>query len=282
MNEIEEYIQNQRETINKIIKSDLKEEFLSDYIHHQAAAYTVYPQGRRYRSMLSLELYQMLGGDKPNFLKSIAGLEFIHHASLIFDDLPCMDNSNKRKGKETTHEKYGEDTAILTGLYLYNRGRKLIFKNAYQHLDNTDEVEMLVYDMTDKMLIGQETDLRKEKSNMELLDSMYKKNILFHLASVLPAYLLKNKENLRNLDMIGVNLSIGYQLFDDLRDYEGNPQITGKPVNVDSDNSINRLGPDTVKKSLIEKKKMIIDNLREIQPDSKLEQIIEYMLTKPS
>ncbi len=284
MNDIEGYVQQQKELINKAIKSNLKQDSSSEYVHHQAAAYTIYPEGRRYRSMIGLEIYKMLEGEQSNFLKGVVGIELIHHASLILDDLPCMDNSDTRKGKESTHSKYGEDKANLASPYLWINGQCLIYENAREHLNDSKEIEPLVHNAIKRMLRGQEIDLRKEKTDNELLDSMFQKNTLFHLVSVLPAYLLKKKEYLDYLNEIGFSASIGYQFFDDLRDVKSNPGITGKPVGVDSKKktSVYKWGKDVVIKRLGENKEIIIENLRKIQPNSKLEQIIEYMLTEPS
>lgn len=283
MNDIEGYVRQQKELINKALDDNLQRAFSSKYELDQAAIYTVDPKGsmgHRYRSIFGLEIYQMLGGEQSNFLKGVVGLEFIHHASLIIDDLPCMDNSDTRKKKETTHVVYGESIARLASFYLYNEGRRLIRKNTRKHLDDNEEVVELIDTMMYQMFQGQEIDLRKEKSDEELSDSMHKKNILFHLASVLPAYLLKKEEKLDYLNKIGSSASIGYQFFDDLRDVKSNPGITGKPVGVDSkkNTSVYKWGKDVVIKRLGENKEIIIENLRKIQPNSKLEQIIEYML----
>lgn len=288
---VDSYIQEQKELINKSIEFHLNEPFKSKF--KESATYTVYPEGHRYRSLVGLEVYQMLKGNQKKFLKGVVGIEFIHHASLVFDDLPCMDNSNMRKNKPTSHIKFGEDIAILGGIYLLNKGINLIYDNAREHFDNFKEIDWvvsLVYNATNGMLIGQELDLKKKKTNEELEKSIYQKNRLFHLACVLPAYFLKKKEYLnpledigRTLDEVGINLAIGYQLFDDLRDIEKS-EITGKPVKVDKDKStsIYRFGIDKVKQEIKERKEKIIENIRKIQSNSKLEDIIEHILTTPS
>ncbi len=287
-----DYIQEQKDIINKWIKSYLEENFSSKFL--ESAIYTIYPEGHRYRSLVGLEIYKMLNGDQSKFLKGIVGIEFIHHASLVFDDLPCMDNASFRKGKPTAHVKFGEDIAILGGLYLWNKGKKLMNENAREHLINIEEIDLIesvIYNAVNGMLMGQELDLNKEKNDRQLLESMYEKNRLFHLACVLPAYLLDKKEYLnpleeigRTLDEIGVNLSIGYQLFDDLRDIEGKEKITGKPVSLDVDKrtSVYRFGVDKVKEELNQRKEKIIKNIRKIKTNSNLEGVIEHILSTPS
>lgn len=288
---VKKYIQQQIKLINKSIKFYLKESFSSKF--NESATYTVYPEGHRYRSLVGLEVYQMLEGNQLNFLKGVVGIEFIHHASLVFDDLPCMDNSNIRKNKPTAHIKFGEDIAILGGIYLLNKGINLIYDNAREHLDNFKEVDSvvsLVHNTIGGMLIGQELDLKKRKTNEELEKSIYQKNRLFHLACILPAYFLDKKKYLnplneigRTLDEVGINLAIGYQLFDDLRDIS-KTEITGKPIQVDAKKNISvyRFGIDKVKKEITEKKEIIIKNIRKIEYNSRLENIINHILTTPS
>ena len=261
----------------------------------EAGRYTLWPEGHRYRSLVGLEIYKMLGGgDQSRFLKGVVGIEAIHHASLVFDDLPCMDDSPMRKGKPTTHIEYGQDIAILSGLYLWELGRKLVYENTREHLhkpEDVDEVESLIHQTIVGMLHGQEIDLQRNKSDDDLRKSIYQKNRMFHFACVLPAYLLQKKEYIdplsgigNILDEIGIHLSVGYQLFDDLRDVEGVPEVTGKPVGLDvnKDTSVKMYGINGVKQQLAERIQRIKENLRKIEPNSRLESIVEHILTKLS
>ena len=106
MEEIGNYIEIQKRKINDALEQYLSQLFSSSRKHEQAALYTIYPEGHRYRSVLALEVYKMLGGQQDNFLKGVVGLECIHHASLIFDDLPCMGNAEQKKTKPTNTVQY--------------------------------------------------------------------------------------------------------------------------------------------------------------------------------
>lgn len=286
------YIDNQIQVINTAIERYTKTDGNSKFL--EAGRYTIWPEGHRYRSIIGLEIYKMLGGNQSGFLKGVVGIEAIHHASLVFDDLPCMDDSPMRKGKPTIHIEYGEDTAILSGLYLWELGRQLVYENTREHFDkleDVDEVESLMHQTIVGMLHGQEIDLQRHKSDDDLKESIYQKNRMFHFACVLPAYLLQKKEYVNPLsevgnilDEVGVHLSVGYQLFDDLRDVEGVPEVTGKPVGLDvhKDTSIKLYGINRVKQQLAEKIQIIKENLRKIELNSRLEDIVEHILTKPS
>ena len=86
------------------------------------------------------------------------------------------------------------------------------------------------------------------------------------------------------LDDIGIHLSRGYQLFDDLRDIEGNPEVTGKPAGLDvnRETSVNIYGVNGVKQQLSESIQRIEEKLSKIEQNSRLEKIVKYILTKPS
>ncbi len=287
-----EYIDNQIQLIHTAIDRYTKVDGKSKFL--EAGRHTIWPEGHRYRSLIGLEIYKMLGGNQSKFLKGVVGIEAIHHASLVFDDLPCMDNSPMRKGKPTTHIEYGEDIAVLSGLYLWELGRQLVYENTRDHLDkpeDVDEVESLMHQTILGMLHGQEIDLQTHKSEGDLRESIYQKNRMFHFACVLPAYLLQKKEYVdplseigNRLDEIGIHLSRGYQLFDDLRDIEGNPEVTGKPIGLDvnKETSVDLYGVNGVKQQLSESIQRIQENLRKIKLPSKLEYIVEHILTKSS
>ena len=97
---------------------------------NDALHYSLFPGGKRLRPVLTLLGAEIVGGRREKVLPTAAAVEFIHTSSLIFDDLPCMDNAPERRGKTALHQKYGEGTAVLVGLALLNASYGLIFTNA--------------------------------------------------------------------------------------------------------------------------------------------------------
>ena len=283
MEDIGSYIEIQKRKINTAIEKYFSKLFSSSRKHEQAALYTIYPEGHRYRSLLALEVYEMLGGQQVNFLKGIVGLECIHHASLIFDDLPCMDNAEQRKAKPATWVQYGQDIAILAAVALENEGRYLIAENAREHGQERD-VERLLYETLRDLYVGQEIDLQREKTDAALWESMRKKNKLMEVAFHLPAVLLGRNSGEQNLLRdVGEDVAVAYQLFDDLRDVSA-PEITGKPVGLDVEKqtSVYRWGVDYVREELMRRKQRTMQNIRSIKEGTQLEAMIEYMITTPS
>lgn len=87
----------------------------------QAIRHAVLSPGKRIRPMLCLMVNDASGGgDADLAMDCAAAIEFIHAASLILDDLPCMDDADLRRGRQTTHREFGESTAILAAIGLIN------------------------------------------------------------------------------------------------------------------------------------------------------------------
>jgi geranylgeranyl diphosphate synthase, type II len=282
--DISVYVEQQRQTINRGIESIFLDHTSSPYEHHKAAIYTMYPEGHRFRSIIMLELLRkVFDQNGEDSIEATVGLECIHHAALIYDDLSCMDNAEKRKGKPTTWKKYGQTIAILAAIHLVNKGNLLIYESV-QDSAAIKKVMQQVYNAVDKSLCGQEDDSRQEKSDEELLASMGDKNRLFYLAWTLPAVIIQRSEYDSYLHNIGNDFAVAYQLFDDLRDI-GDSEITGKPVGIDEQKrtSVYRWGEEEVRRMLEERRERVIQNVRTIQPlDYCLERIINYIFTTPS
>jgi len=82
---------------------------------HRAMRYSVFPGGKRMRPVLALLAARATGGSTEQALIPAAGLELLHTYSLIHDDLPCMDDDELRRGRQTCHKVFGEALALLAG-----------------------------------------------------------------------------------------------------------------------------------------------------------------------
>jgi len=82
---------------------------------HTAMRYSVFAGGKRIRPILCLETARIFDADAAPALYPGCAIEFIHTYSLIHDDLPALDNDDLRRGKPTSHKKFGEANAILAG-----------------------------------------------------------------------------------------------------------------------------------------------------------------------
>ena len=213
-----------REEMDKV----LRQEPADSQIIEAAAYSTLDKFSCLYRSKLVFAGCEMVGLNQEEVLNSAAGIEFIHASSLIFDDLPCMDNSDYRRGRASTHKVYGGNTAILAAIYLLNKGQHLIIADALKFKKSqivNPELELTLE--LGGLLGGQEKDLlSKSNSKDEFVQAYFQKNKLMYLALTLPD-LLKTENYLDELRQIGYNLCVAYQLHDDLRDFKSR-EVTGK------------------------------------------------------
>jgi geranylgeranyl diphosphate synthase type II len=86
----------------------------------EAARYALLSPGKRFRPMLTLLTAREFGGDPAAALDVACACEMVHAASLILDDLPCMDDAGLRRGRVTTHKAFDEATAVLASVGLLN------------------------------------------------------------------------------------------------------------------------------------------------------------------
>ena len=106
--------------LNKIAKDTNL--FLNKFIKKQknshlstAMKYGLFPGGKKIRSKILIDIGSLFSIEYKTLITVGAAVECIHAYSLIHDDLPCMDNDKIRRGKPSTHIKFGESTAVLAG-----------------------------------------------------------------------------------------------------------------------------------------------------------------------
>ena len=106
--------------LNRIANDTNK--FLNSYINRQSKTeliksmkYGLLPGGKKIRSKILIDVGRIFNLNYRSLIKIGAAVECIHAYSLIHDDLPCMDNDDIRRGKLSTHKKFGEATAVLAG-----------------------------------------------------------------------------------------------------------------------------------------------------------------------
>ena len=91
----------------------------------EAMRYSLLAGGKRVRPVLALATARALGAPPERFLPVASAIELIHTYSLIHDDLPAMDDDDLRRGKPTSHKRFGEDVAILAGDGLFAEAVRL-------------------------------------------------------------------------------------------------------------------------------------------------------------
>ena len=104
--------------------------------------YGLLPGGKKIRTKLITDIGKIFRIKYQNLIKVGAAVECIHAYSLIHDDLPCMDNDSLRRGKPSTHKKFGESTAILAGNSLLTMAFEILSQKNLQ-VDDKVKVKLI-------------------------------------------------------------------------------------------------------------------------------------------
>jgi len=163
-------------------------------------------------------------------------LEYFHTASLLFDDLPCMDNALERRGVLCVHVEHGESAAILSALALINRAYSLSWR-ALAGCAPERQARAITY-MEQRLgvegvLDGQSLDLHYSRlpHNQQTTQriAIGKTVSLIRLTLVLPAILGGASEReLHQLERLSMHWGLSYQILDDLKDLLRTSRDTGK------------------------------------------------------
>ena len=227
-----------------------------------------------------------------NFLLNICGaVECIHSYSLIHDDLPCMDNDKIRRGKPSTHIKFGESTAVLAGNSLLTLAFEMIAdKNSSIHDKSKIELikELSKCSGHTGIAGGQYLDLSYEnkKKNITEIINMQKKKTgkLFNFCCFSAGVIANKSSNEKKmLGLIGEDIGLLFQLADDFLDIKGNRKLVGKPLKKDSKKGkstlINLLGYDkTYNYANVLKKNIFIKLKKYGNKANDLKSTIEFIL----
>lgn len=192
-------------------------------------AYSLDGGGKRVRPVLCLEFCRLCGGKKENALPFAAAVEFIHTYSLIHDDLPCMDNDDERRGKPSSHMKFGEANALLAGDALLTHAFSVIETARSEGLVNAEGCMDAVRDLSENagingMIGGQYIDLDTENKsvgvNVLTRMDLYKTSALIKAACLLGCDAAgANGEQRAAAAGFSENLGLAFQIIDDLLDF---------------------------------------------------------------
>ncbi|NQU17017.1 MAG: polyprenyl synthetase family protein [Candidatus Saganbacteria bacterium] len=238
----------------KIVDRALKKYLPKDNsVLSKAMRYSIFAGGKRFRPSLMLLTTKMLRGKIADVLPAACSVEMIHTFTLIHDDLPCMDNSDLRRGKPTCHKKYGEAIALLAGDGLNTLAFKIISDNCppKRSVEVVSELSAALLEVVE----GQVLDLEAGAGSVSQLKKIHlKKTASLIRASVKIAAILANakRKEINSLSKYGEEMGLAFQIADDILDFASTPEILGKPTGSDSENQKSTyplfLGVDEAKK----------------------------------
>ena len=197
---------------------------------------------KKIRSTIIFDTGKIFNIKEKKLLNICAAVECIHSYSLIHDDLPCMDDDIIRRGKPSTHIKFGEASAVLAGSSLLTLAFEIIADEGYlikPKIKNEIVKSLAKCSGHTGIAGGQELDLKfenKKKKINQIIDMQKKKtgklfNFCLYAVGVIAKKSEKEKIFLSN---IGEEIGLLFQLSDDFLDKKGSKKLVGKPVKKDS------------------------------------------------
>ncbi len=215
----------------------------------EAMNYSVTAGGKRLRPLLMQETFRMFGGTTDAVELFMAAIEMIHTYSLVHDDLPAMDNDEYRRGKLTTHAKYGHAMGILAGDGLLNWA----FETASAAFDCEESAAGLkrvakalrilgekagVYGMIGGQVVDVESTGQAVDEEKLLFIYELKTGALLEASMMIGAVLAgASEEETETVEQIASDVGKAFQIRDDILDVTSTLEVLGKPVNSDDRNA---------------------------------------------
>ncbi|CAN5467830.1 polyprenyl synthetase family protein [soil metagenome] len=200
---------------------------------------TVMSRGKRLRPMLLLSAAAALGVDPVTMHDAACALELVHAASLVLDDMPCMDNASLRRGRPTAHLQFGEDVASLAVVALVSQAYRQIAASEALSLSQRCQMLVVLADAVGHrgLVSGQLRDLRPVESGRDATDAarvnQLKTGSLFRAAFDMAALAAGASASARHqLQCCADEIGQAFQLLDDMKD-SGDVPSWGKSLHLD-------------------------------------------------
>ena len=286
---------------NKLIKiANDTNSFLKRFIKNQKKTklvsvmnYGLFPGGKKIRSKIIIDIGYLFKIDYKTLIIVGAAVECIHAYSLIHDDLPCMDNDDLRRGKPSTHIKFGEATAVLAGNSLLTMAFEILTSESLKISENK-KVNLIkkLSKCSGHLGIagGQYLDLSFEKkkiSKNKIIDMEIKKTgKLFSFCCMVPEIIKeKNMKEIKFFEKIGAKIGLLFQIADDLIDYKSTTKKAGKKTGKDKKKGkatlISLLGYENAIKYSNKIKSDIVSDLDKYGSKSKnINETLNYILNR--
>ena len=244
---IKQYLSDKQKSVNHFLEERMPSRHSKPPIIYEAMRYSLFAGGKRIRPILTILIHEMLGGSGDKVLYPACSIELIHTYSLIHDDLPALDNDDYRRGKLSSHKKFGEAIAILAGDALLTMAFQWIGKTEYPP-QTVQSILQIVSEAAGVagMIGGQVADLEAENRNLSQIDEKEELEYI-HLnktAALLRASILigsqtanASSEQYEKLYQIGTLIGLAFQVADDILDVEGDEKEIGKSIGKDKESN---------------------------------------------
>lgn len=280
-----EELEQRREEAEAVIRSFLPKEEEKSVHLVEAMNYSMTAGGKRIRPILLQEAWRMFGGTGEAVRPFMAAIEMVHTHSLVHDDLPAIDNDNLRRGRPTTHARYGEALGLLAGDALLNAAYETALQAFSLPGAEPPRVAAALRILSEKtgyhgMLGGQSVDVENEKNEVftlkkEELDYIYlhKTSALLEAPLMIGAVLAgADSEQTAAMEQIGRSAGLAFQIRDDILDVAGDQNLIGKPVGSDQKNHkttyVTLFGLDGAEQEVQRQTGLALETLRTLPGDS--------------
>lgn len=196
--------------------------------------------GKRLRPLLTAVVCEDLGGPLAPAIDAGCAAEMVHTASLILDDLPCMDDAQMRRGQPTTHRAFGEDTAILAAIAMLAGAFSILSTLRGTDAVTRNELARILSGAvgTCGLVGGQFRDLRggagAEGADPEAVNALKTGALIGASVAMGAAIARADTMRKRALADFAEHLGQAFQLYDDLLDSSGDPLVIGKDIGKDA------------------------------------------------
>jgi octaprenyl-diphosphate synthase len=227
-NSITDFIAPDMEAVNQVIRLQLYSEVP---LVNQISEYIINAGGKRIRPVLVLLMANAYQYQGKHHYELAAIVEFIHTATLLHDDV--VDESSMRRGRQTANALFGNAASVLVGDFLYSRAFQMMVSI------NSMAIMQILADATNVIAEGEVLQLLNmhdpdvtEERYLQVIRSKTAK--LFEAAAQIGALISgANTEQIEAAAEYGRSLGTAFQLIDDVLDYSGNKEETGKNVGDD-------------------------------------------------
>ena len=191
---------------------------------NEAMRHAVLSPGKRIRPVLALLTAESLGCRAAKAIPAACALELVHAASLVLDDLPCMDDSACRRGQPAVHIRHGEDIAVLASVALLSQAFAMLAGSS--RVADPARLQMIAIVAravgADGLVDGQIKDLRgsRDRSATAVRDVHHQKTSVLFMAAVEIGGVVANAPpaSINALRCFAEELGLAFQALDDLED----------------------------------------------------------------
>lgn len=288
MENLEVYLKERMKFIDRKLKEYTANNEPLLKVLQESVDYSLFAGGKRIRPLFCLIVGEIFNLPKEKLASVACALEMVHAASLIMDDLPCMDDAKMRRGKPANHIVYGDDTATLAVFGLLMKAFEIVADDTGLSAENKAKVSKMLSNAVgiNGMVGGQFVDLKFSNKTMEHSTLEYihnhKTGALFVASGVSAAIVGEaNSKEIKAIEEYASNIGFAFQVIDDLLDLKGKTEEIGKTSQSDSGSFAILYGEEKSKKVIQESTGRAIEAIKIFQgKNDKLIMLAEMLVTR--